>query len=512
MVSGPGHRSSATPHRWQTCVWTWSWNGPLRASGADGSGSPFPSGARAIWRLRAPWRRRPIRSGRVAVGRSSRAPRPRAAGTRSLRDQGRNPLLVLLLLAVVPVAAEARTIKLDGVVTGPPTASRGAVTVPFELTTRAGRAVNLGTRRVFVRLRPRARLRLSGAGATGASRLSPRGLIAGDRVKGVTSLSRRARRRLRWHARPELNLKRARVIRPAPPVPGPPRALGLPAGGAPAGGSSGGGSPGGGSPGGSAPPSPSTELLGQIVAHLQAETTELAARAAEPAPLPQKIDAQRPRLESLKTGLEGVTIAFDSLKTALEGLEGSVDQAALLAEVEALRAPGGGARERHRRDRFHARRARRRGEQGQERRGEAGSHGREPRAASCRCSSRPRAPRSWSARSTAPRAPSTAGSPRPRPGSSPSPTARTRSLPSWSPWRRASRGWRAPPSRAPTSRPWAAVWPRLGAAVAGLESGFGGLQATTSALVPTAEAIETEAPGLETSVGGLCSLVPTTCP
>jgi hypothetical protein len=85
------------------------------------------------------------------------------------------------------------------------------VTVPLQLTQRAGRALKLGTRRVRVRFR-RARLPLSGA--AGRSRLAPRGLLAGDRLKGVTSLSKKARLRLRYRARPTLKLRRARVIRP----------------------------------------------------------------------------------------------------------------------------------------------------------------------------------------------------------------------------------------------------------------------------------------------------------
>ena len=94
-------------------------------------------------------------------------------------------LLALGLLASIPAAAQARTFKVDGRVAGPPTAKGGAVTVPLKLTKRAGRALKLGTRRVRVRFG----------------------------LKGVTSLSRKARLRLRYRARPTLKLRRPRVVR-----------------------------------------------------------------------------------------------------------------------------------------------------------------------------------------------------------------------------------------------------------------------------------------------------------
>jgi hypothetical protein len=239
-------------------------------------------------------------------------------------------LLALVLLAALPAAAQARTFKLEGVVTGSPSARGGAVTVPLKVTPRVGRALNFGTRDVNVRLPRRARLRLSGAGASGASRLSPAGLRAGDRVKGVTSLSRRARVRLRWHARPTLKLKRATVVRPAPRVPAPRRAFGPPGAGA----------PGGVGLGAFGPP---VTPFSQVVARLTAQTNALSTRAGEAGPLAQKIEAQGPKLEELKTGLEGVKNSFESLRTALQGLSGQVDQTALddlLAEVEALKLRG----------------------------------------------------------------------------------------------------------------------------------------------------------------------------
>jgi hypothetical protein len=242
------------------------------------------------------------------------------------RSAGRATLLALLLLAAIPAAAQARTFKVDGRVTGPPNAKGGAVTVPLQLTRRSGDALNLGTRNVGVRLSRRGRLRLSGAGASGASRLTPSALRAGDRLKGVTSLSRRARIRLRWHVRPTMKLKRARVIRPAA------RALGTP----------------GGTPGGTRPLPPFSGVpgiqgpgaqtpLSQIVASLQAQTSILAPRADELGPVAQKIEARSLQLESVQTGLDDVKVAFDGLETAL----GQVDPMALasaIAEVDALRA------------------------------------------------------------------------------------------------------------------------------------------------------------------------------
>ena len=133
---------------------------------------------------------------------------------------GRLTLLVLLLLAGIPAAAHATTLKVDGRVTGLPTVKGGAVAVPLELTKRARRALKLGTRSVRVRLSRRARLPLSGAGASGASRLAPSALRAGDRLKGV-SRSRTARFRLRHRHRPTLKLASARVAALARHWPGP---------------------------------------------------------------------------------------------------------------------------------------------------------------------------------------------------------------------------------------------------------------------------------------------------
>ena len=218
-------------------------------------------------------------------------------------------LLALVLLASIPAAAQARTFKVDGRVTGPPTAKRGTVTVPLQLTGRAGRALKLGTRRVRVRFR-RARLPLSGAGRS--RRLAPRALRPGDRMKGVTSLSRKARLRLRYRARPTLKLRRARVIRAvrrgraAPMVPAPP---GTPA-----------------------------RTPEQIVSDIGARATALSGRIGRFSSLTQQIA----RLQTLRlpVGLAGVTVAFESLTTALED-RASTDPAfrPLLADVEAL-APG----------------------------------------------------------------------------------------------------------------------------------------------------------------------------
>jgi acid phosphatase type 7 len=124
---------------------------------------------------------------------------------------GRSTVLVLLLLVVIPAAAQAATVKVDGRVTGRPTVKGGTVTAPLELSERAGRALKLGTRRVRVRLSRRTRLPLAGAGATGASRLAAGALRAGDRLKGATSHSRKARSRLRSRPRPTLKLAAARI-------------------------------------------------------------------------------------------------------------------------------------------------------------------------------------------------------------------------------------------------------------------------------------------------------------
>jgi prefoldin subunit 5 len=230
----------------------------------------------------------------------------------------RSAFIAVLLVAAIPAAAEARTFTVDGRVTGPPSARGGAVLVPLQLTQRAGRAMKLGTRHVRVRLNRRARLALSGAGARGATRLAPSALRNGDRLKGVTSLSKKARQRLRRRFRPTLKVRRARVIRAGrrvlAPAPGP---------GAP-------GAPG-------APAAPRT--FEQIVADLGTQATALSLRVGEFGPLGQKIAAQLLQLESLATGIEGVTTSFESLTTALEGLEGTVDEAALealLLNVEAL--------------------------------------------------------------------------------------------------------------------------------------------------------------------------------
>jgi hypothetical protein len=221
-------------------------------------------------------------------------------------------LLALLMLAAVPAAAEAKNFKVDGRVKGAPTARGGAVTVPLQLTRAAGNKLRLGTRNVRVSIKRRARLRLSGSDAQGASRLAPTGLRAGDRLKGVTSLTRKARRRMRYTAVPKLKLKRARVIRNA-------RRL------AP--------------PGSAAPAAPRT--LEQALSELPGRVMALNAKVGEFGSLPQQIEAQKLQLESLSTGLEGVTTAFESLTTNLEtrgaGFEGLVlTVEGLVLQIEGL--------------------------------------------------------------------------------------------------------------------------------------------------------------------------------
>jgi hypothetical protein len=231
-------------------------------------------------------------------------------------------VLALLAVAAIPAAAQARTFKVDGRVTGPPTAKGGAVTVPFKLTKRAGRALKLGTRSVRVRL-GRARLPLSGAGAAGASVLAPRALRAGDRLRGVTSLSKKARLRLRYTYRPTLKLKRARVIRAGRRAKAPPRAPVAPA-----------------APPPPAAPAPPQRTAEQILRDIGARVTALSGRVGRYGSLTQQIAAQRLQTLRLPVSLAGVTVAFQSLKKALEA-RSSTNPAfkPLLAEVEAL-APG----------------------------------------------------------------------------------------------------------------------------------------------------------------------------
>jgi hypothetical protein len=199
-------------------------------------------------------------------------------------------LLALLMLAAVPAAAEAKNFKVDGRVKGAPTAKGGAVTVPLQLTRAAGNKLGLGTRNVNVKIKRRARLRLSGSDAQGASRLRAAALRAGDRVKGVTSLSRKAKRRMRYTPRPTLKLKRVRVIRNK-------RRLAPPAG----------------------PPAAAPRTFEQALAELPGRVLALNAKVGEFGTLPQQIEAQKLQLESLGTGLEGVTMAFETLTGNLEG-------------------------------------------------------------------------------------------------------------------------------------------------------------------------------------------------
>jgi hypothetical protein len=213
-------------------------------------------------------------------------------------------LLALLMLVAIPATAEAKNYKVDGRVNGVPAAKGGAVSVPLQLTGQAGRKLRLGTRSVRVRISRRARLPLSGSGAQGASVLRATGLRAGDRVRGVTAVTRKARRRMRYTARPTLKLKRVRVTRSAqrlaPPAP-------------------------------PAPPAPRT--LDQVLAELSGRVMSLTAKVGEFGTLAQQIEAQKLQLEGLGTGLEGVTTAFEALTSALEARAGFE---VVVASVEAL--------------------------------------------------------------------------------------------------------------------------------------------------------------------------------
>jgi hypothetical protein len=237
-------------------------------------------------------------------------------------------VLALLVVAAIPAATQARAFQVDGRVTGPATAKGNAVTVPLKLTKRAGRALKLGTRSVRVRLR-RARLPLSGAGAAGASALAPRALRAGDRLRGVTSLSKKARRRLRYRYRPTLRLRRASVTRAgrrASARPGAPAAPAAP--------------PPRGDPAAPAVPTPTQRSPEQILRDIGARVTALSGRVGRYGSLTHQIAAQRLQTLRLPVSLASVTVAFRSLTKALEA-RSSTNPAfkPLLAKVEAL-APG----------------------------------------------------------------------------------------------------------------------------------------------------------------------------
>jgi hypothetical protein len=243
--------------------------------------------------------------------------RTRPPGGRPIARRVALLALLISVLVAVPAAAEAKNYKLDGRVKGAPTAQGRTVSVPVQLTRAAGNKLRLGTRNVRVSIKRRARLRLSGSDAQGASRLAPTGLRAGDRLKGITSLTRKARKRMRYTPVPKLKLKRARVIRNA-------RRL------AP--------------PGGAAPAAPRT--FEQALAELPGRVLALNAKVGEFGSLPQQIEAQKLQLESLGTGLEGVTMAFEALTAAVEsnpgfdvnpGFEGVLLQVeGLVARIELL--------------------------------------------------------------------------------------------------------------------------------------------------------------------------------
>jgi chaperonin cofactor prefoldin len=398
----------------------------------------------------------------------------------------RATLIVVALLAAGPATAQARTFKIEGVVTGPPAVRSGAVTVPLKVTPRVGRALNLGTRNVSVRLGRRAPLRLSGAGASGASRLLPSKLQAGDRLKGVTSLSRRARMRLRWHFRPSLKLKRAKVIRPAPrPLAPPggtlgPRTFPL--------------------PGFSGIPGPPATPLGQIAAHLASQASALSARADEAGPLAQMIDAQRLHKDTLETGIEELTTALLELRTALD-LLGLV---ALRDEVEDLRA---------------------RVEDLKDQIGPIDSTLGELDGAlsKVRGAAEKLVPAVGNIASQVTAIQQTAGAQAVVTSLDASATglngrldtveAGLGSLASDTAALIAAMGSLADAVDALTAAAGSGTdLAALTAGVNSLETGFGRLAATSNALVPVADAIETEAPELEKAVGELCSLVPETCP
>jgi prefoldin subunit 5 len=211
----------------------------------------------------------------------------------------RAALLSLVLVLVAIPAAQARTYTVDGRVTSAPSIRGGAVTVPVLLTKKSGRAIKVGTRRVRVRLARRSRLPLAGASS---ARLAPSALRAGDRLKGKTALSKKARRRLRRRARPTLKVNRASVTR-------------------------------GGGGGGSVTPAPALRTFEQIVAELGTQAASLFGRVGELGSLPQRIEAQKLQLETLKTNLETVATAFEGLEA--RGIPPEMFEP-LVARVEAL--------------------------------------------------------------------------------------------------------------------------------------------------------------------------------
>jgi hypothetical protein len=220
-------------------------------------------------------------------------------------------LLALIVLVAVPAAAEAKNYKVDGRVKGAPTAKGRTVSVPLTLTRAAGNKLGLGTRNVRVSIKRRARLRLSGSDAQGASRLRATGLRAGDRLKGITSLSRKAKRRMRYTAVPKLKLKRGRVIRNARRLaPGP------------------------------GPAAPAPRTFEQALAELPGRVLALNAKVGEFGSLPAQIEAQKLQLESLSTGLEPVTTAFEQLTTNLETRGAGFEGLVLTVEGQLLQIEG----------------------------------------------------------------------------------------------------------------------------------------------------------------------------
>jgi hypothetical protein len=226
------------------------------------------------------------------------------------RSARRMALLALLLLAAIPAAAQARNYQVDARVTGSPVAKGGSVTLSVVLSKRSGRAVKVGTRRVRVKFK-RARLPVVGGGAR-ASRMAPRALRAGHRLRGVTSLTKKSRRRLRYTARPTLKLKRVKVVRSVRRQHGAvPRPVFVP------------------------PPSGTQ----QIIRSISTRSTTLSSRIGRLSSINQQFARMKTLL--LPVGLAGVTAAFQPLTAALEGRAGS-DSAfePLVAEVGAIGPSG----------------------------------------------------------------------------------------------------------------------------------------------------------------------------
>lgn len=125
-------------------------------------------------------------------------------------------LCALVLLAAVPAPAAAAAVAIDGHVIAPPTTNGKRVTVTLVLTARSERAARL--QKAVVRIGvPRRTLLTAPApgakpGARRTVRVSPLTIRLGDRVRGTTRFTRKARVRLRRQVLPTLTLRGSRLL------------------------------------------------------------------------------------------------------------------------------------------------------------------------------------------------------------------------------------------------------------------------------------------------------------